>query len=186
MSDSEKYDNTNRDTVFHYSREHRLSRASPEVQAFNSDSHVRPTLRKVIFGNRGSIFLFVSIIVISISGLIINFINREPSGGGSMTLGGNTLSVAILRVEESLILGIVKKTPESGEIYIGSVEIAISPAISSSDGEEPQIFFHNISFRPLASETFHISLPFVGDDFFIVARAAEEQKSMRIRVVDAE
>ena len=187
MADSEKQGNTEKDTVFYYSRERRLSRASPVVQAMNDESYTRPTLRKVIFGNRGNVMLFISIIVVSVFGLGINYINREPSPSTFMRLGGNNLTITIHRIGEALILGVTKNAMESGEVYIGDVEIAVSPTLPVSDeGEDPPVFSHRVSFRPVASETFHISLPFEGDDFFAVLRAGDEQRSMRLRVAESE
>ena len=190
MADIEKKGNVEKETVFYYSRERRLSRASPEVQAFNDGHIARPTLRRVLFGTRGNILLFISIIVISVFGLAINFFTRESPPGNAMRLGGNNLTLAILRVEETLILGIIKNAPEQGEVYIGDVEIAVSPVIPRSNDAEPQedppVFSHRVVFRPLVTETFHISLPFEGDDFFAILRAGDEQRTIRLRAVEAD
>jgi hypothetical protein len=188
--DNVRTDSSPKDTVFHYSRERRLSRASPAVQAMNEGSYVRPTLRKVLFGTRGNIIMFASIIVISVFGLAIHYITRESSPATTMTFGGNHLSLAILRVEEALILGIIKDAPERGEFFTGEVEIAVSPAVAGSNvgeaEEESLVFNHRVLFRPVTSETFHISLPFEGDDFFAILRAGDEQRSIRLRVVETD
>ena len=185
MADEKK--NVQQEVVFHYSRERRLRNASPEIQALNDGQITKPRLRKTLFGNRGNVMMLICIVVVSVFGLVINFINREPSGGSSISLGGNNLALGILRVEETLILGIIKNAPESGEVYIGDVEIAVSPALNAAEtNEDPQVYSHRVLFRPLVSETFHISLPFEGNDFFAVLRAGDEQRSMRLRVVDAE
>ena len=195
MSATEKDDKDrtgigSKDTVFYYSRERRLSRASPAVQALNDGNYVRPTLRKILFGTRGNILLFISIVVIGVFGLAINYITRESPPGNAMTLGGSRLSLAILRVEDTLILVINKEAPERGEFFTGEVDIAVSMAEPTPSGaetqEEPQIFAHRVFFRPVASETFHISLPFEGDDFFAVFRAGDEQRSIRLRVVETD
>jgi hypothetical protein len=107
-----------------------------------------------------------------------------------MTLGGNSLTLAIINVEDVLILGIVKNAPERGEFYTGEVDIAVSQAAPRvnlpENQEEQQIFAHRIVFRPVESETFHLSLPFEGDDFIVVLRAGAEQRSIRLRVTDAD
>ena len=182
--------NNQKDTVYYYSRERRLSKASPAVQAMNDANASRPTLGKVMFGNRGNLFLLLGIVVICVSGLILNLINREPPATSSMIFGGNSLSLAVLSVEEVLILGIVKNAPQRGEFFIGDVDIAISPVLPRArDGEiqeEPQIFTHRVLFRPVESETFHITLPFDGGDFIIVLSTGDLQRSMRLRVVDTD
>ena len=185
MSDSEKDSSAQKETVFYYNRERRLKNASPAVQALNNDQYGSLTLRKILLGNRGNLMLLVGIVVISIFGLVINFINREPSPASSITLGGNNLALAIFRVDAVLILSITKNAPESGEVFIGEVDIAVSPA-QIGEGEEPQIFSHRVFFRPAASEIFHVSLPFDGNDFFTVLRAGEEQRSIRLRTMETE
>jgi hypothetical protein len=179
-----------KESVFYYSRENRLNRASPEVRALNDGNFARPSLAKVMFGSRANKILIFSVIVICVIGLAIHYLTRESSPATTMVLGGNTLSLAILRIEETLILVLIKDTPDSGEFYTGEVEIAVSPAAPRADEaeafEEPQVFTHRVSFRPVVSETFHISLPFEGDDFFAVLRAGDEQRSMRLRAVETD
>jgi hypothetical protein len=181
-------DKTDRETVFHYSREHRLSRASPEVRAMNDGKNM--TLGRAMFGPRANKLIFFAIVIICIFGLAINFFTIERSPASSITFGGNRLSLAILSFEEALILAMVKNVPDRGEFYIGEVEIAVSPTmprqLEGEDREIPPVFSHRILFRPVDSETFHISLPFDGDDFFVLLRAGEEQRTMRLRVVDAD
>jgi hypothetical protein len=115
--------------------------------------------------------------------------NREAPPSSAMRLGGNSLALAILRVDEALILNILKNAPESGEFYIGEVDIAVSPAARVNEGEaqeEEQVFAHRVFFRPVESETYYISLPFVEEDFFVVLRAGDEQRSIRLRVVETD
>ena len=182
-------DNKN-ETIFYYSRERRLERASPEVQSLNDGNYVRPTLGKVLFGTRGNVIMFLSFVVICVFGVAISFFTRETPPGSAMTIGRNSLTVVILRVDEVLILGITKNAPESGEFYTGEVDIAVSPAVPRASGgeipEETQVFSHRVLFRPTVIETFYISLPFEGDDFILVLRAGDEQRSIRLRVTDAD
>jgi len=181
-------DSNKKEIVYHYSREHRLRNASPELRALNDGDTSRPSLGKVMFGSRGNKFLILGIVVICIFGFIINHINRETPAGSILTLGGNSLALAVLNVEELLILWIVKNAPERGEFYIGEVDIAISPVFPRArEGEvreEPPVFAHRVMFNPVVHETFYISLPFDGEDFIIILRAGDAQRSMRLRVAD--
>jgi hypothetical protein len=185
MADEE--DKKQKETIFHYSREHRLDRASPEVRALNDGNFAKPSLGKLLFGTRANKFLLISIVVISIFGLAINYINRDSPVGNSIIFGGNRLEIAILRVEEALVLSIVKNVQGRGEVFIGEVEVAVSHAVSRSNEEEGdiQIFAHRINFRPLESETYYISLPFSGNDFFVVLRAGDEQRAIRLSAIEA-
>jgi hypothetical protein len=67
MSDNEKPredDGIEKDLVFYYSREHRMSRAPASVRALNDDNYGKASLGKRLFGSKGNILIFMSIIVI--------------------------------------------------------------------------------------------------------------------------
>jgi hypothetical protein len=181
-------DKNNRETVFYYSRERRLNRASPKVQAMNDGKNM--TFGRAMFGPRANKLIFFAIVIICIFGLTINMFTTERAPGSSITFGGNRLSLAIFSFEEALILAIVKNAPERGEFYTGEVEIAVSPAMPRlTEGESreiPPVFSHRLLFRPVDSETFHISLPFDENDFFVLLRAGEEQRSIRLRPIDTD
>jgi len=134
--------------------------------------------------------MFASFVVICVIGVAISFFTRETPPGNAMTIGRNSLTLVILRLDEALILGITKNAPASGEFFTGDVDLALSPANPATAGEETegdsQVFSHRLHFRPTAIETFYISLPFEGDDFILVMRAAEEQRTIRLRATDAD
>jgi hypothetical protein len=182
-------DDSKKETIFYYSRERRLSNASPEVRAMN-DGIPRLSLGKVMFGNRANKLLIIAIVLISVFGLAINFFNQERPPDFAMILGRNSLTLAVINVEDVLILAIFKNAPVRGEFYTGEVDIAVStvqPRVSDGESQaEPEVFSHRILFRPLTSETFHISIPFEGDDFMVVLRAGGDQRSIRLRAVDAD
>jgi len=179
-------DNVHRDTVFHYSRERRLSRASPEVQALNEGQGVRQSLLRIIFSNKANRMLLFAILFIFSASVLASRFMAGPGGGGEgefqgVRLGGNTLALAILPVEQTLFLVLSKTIPETGEFYTGPVDIAVSPVQPGADGAAAAVFTHRIFFNLAESELFQMSLPFEGDDFFVVLRADEEQRSLRLR-----
>ena len=179
------------DTVFHYSRERRLSRASPEVQALNEGKVSRTGLLRTLFSNSSHrMILFVVVFAIAASGLAYRFMDGVDAGEGlphyqGVRLGNNTLALAILPVEETLFLVIIRNAPESGEFHTGAVDIAVSPVMPrAAEGEEreiPAVFTHRIFFNLAESEFFQISLPFEETDFFVVLRADEEQRTIRLQ-----
>lgn len=175
-------DNRNIDPVYYYSRERRLSRASPAVQALNDGKFIRPNLSKSLFGTKSNAVIFMLVVFfIAVFGLASRFsgLNR------GVKLGGNTIAVSILREESVLILGIAKNMPKSGEAYIGAVDIAVSPVMSKpKEGEAqemPPVFVHRIFFNTVDSETFQVVLPFDGTDFLVVLKTDSEQKSLRLK-----
>ena len=175
-----------RDIVFYYSRERRLSNASPMVQAMNDGKTLRPSFSKTLFATKGHKLLFGTIVVFfAVSGLVSRFTGRDWGAQG-LILGGNTLALTIIQEEDILLLGLVKSAPKKGEFYTGSVDLAVSPVMPRlAEGEirgEPQVFSHRIFFNPLEFEVYQIVLPFEGSDFFVVLKAEDEQKSMRLKV----
>ena len=182
MNDNEKPgedDGIEKDIVFHYSREHRMSRAPAAVRALNEEKYVRPSLTKTLFGNKGNIVIFVSIILIC---LMYSISSRLNSRGTSVSLGANTLTLTVIREEGALGLSIRKTVPKSGEFYIGAVDIAVSPVVPKlEEGETPQVFSHRFFFNLTDSESFMLSLPFEGDSFYVFLSTEYEQKVVRVR-----
>jgi len=174
------------DPVFYYSREHRLNRASTSVQAMNNGKPSRPGFLTSLFGSKGNMFLFISILLICFMlGLNSFFFTREKG----IKLGGNTIALAAFYEGELLTLEIKKTAPDSGEAYIGPVDVRIYPALAQSKEEErkepehqePEFFSHHIYFNPRSSETYRIFLPNEGHDFFVLLEIDNEQKSVRVK-----
>jgi hypothetical protein len=171
-----------KDIVYYYSRERRLSRASPEVQALNDGIPIRSSLSKTLFATKANRLVFFSIVVIiAVSSLASRF-SRTDSGAKGVKLGENTLALTLRPVEGALILGIIKNAPQSGEFYAGFVDIAVSPVQRKGETAEAlPVFNHRISFAPVEAEVFQAVLPFGGTDFLILLRAGDEQKAVRLK-----
>jgi len=184
-------DNGYTDTVFHYSRERRLSRASPDVQALNEGKLSRTGLLRTMFASGSNrMILFVIVFAFAAFGLATRFMDGVDAGEGlphyqGVRLGNNTLALSIFPVEETLFFVLIKNTPESGEFYTGPVDIAVSPVMPrAAEGEErevPEVFTHRIFFNLVESEFFQMSLPFLETDFFVVLRTDEEQRTVRLQ-----
>ena len=173
----------NRDIVYYYSREHRLSMSSPIVQNMYEKKTSRPGLSSRFFGSRPNLIFFISIILIC----IMFGISMRSAAARVMKLGGNSIVMVLLNEEGTQVLSIEKKAPSSGEIYLGPVEIAVLPGQSKlkEDGADiaQAAFIHRIEFNAVDSETFRVPLPFNGDDFFVAMRTNDEQKTMRVKAV---
>ena len=164
----------NRDPVFYYSRERRLQRASQTVR----DAHQQPKRRGLIglLGGRGNFMILLCIILIIAMLSLGNYIIKRNDGP---RLGGNMLDLSMIREEEGLILTLIKRAPARGEIFIGEVDIMVSPAGSTQGQGEP--FVHKIYFNPVQTETYNIALPFTDDDFFVILRTMDEQRAIRLQ-----
>ena len=176
-------DTMNADTVFYYSREHRLSRASAGVQTMNDGKPIRPSLSRTLFATGANRMIFFVIIFAFLAFALASRFSGRDNG---VSLGGNTLAVTITSEEGILLLGLVKTMPKTGEAYVGAVDLSVSPILpQTKDGEAPKIpppFIHRIFFNPVESETFQVSLPFDGNDFLVILKSDSEQKSQRIKV----
>jgi len=176
------------DTVFHYSREHRLNRASADVRSLNEGSYGRTNVFKTLFAARGNRFVLAAVVLLIAFGL--SRFTKDGQQGQSVKLGGNTVIAAIFPLEETLILGLLKSAPESGELYTGAVDIVVRPsgnksrsndAASGSEGILSE-FTHRVYFTLVDSESFQISLPFEGTDFFVMLQTGQEQRTIRLKV----
>ena len=179
-------DNVERDAVFYYSRERRLERASQTVRDLHDGKPIRPSLSKTLFATKGNVLVFATIVIFTVFGLTSRMVGRERDSVRAVSLGRNSLALTIVPVEGALVMGMIKTVPKSGEFYTGAVDIAVSPATSSTkDGEQPQsppVFTHRIFFNPVQSEHYQVSLPFEGTGFILLINTGEEQKSVRLNV----
>jgi hypothetical protein len=175
-------ENIEQEPVFYYSREHRLERASPRVRELNSGEFGKMSAAKRIFGSRGNVMTFVLIII---SCLMLSFVSKYSRTGTNTKLGGNTVTMAILKEENALIMDITKQGPKTGVAYAGEVEIAVSPTKVKSqvEGETPPVFYHRVYFAQAGYENFQIALPFDIDEneFILLLKMADEQKSVKLR-----
>jgi hypothetical protein len=174
-------ENIEREPVYYYSREHRLSRASSAVRNLYDSKSGKINVAKRIFGTRGNVMTFVLIII---SCLMISFVSKYSRAMSDVKLGGNTVTTAILKEGDAKILDITKQGPKTGVAYSGEVEIAVSPVVSNlNEGETPPLFFHRVYFSQAGYERFQISLPFDIDkeEFILLLKTADEQKSVKLR-----
>ena len=183
MSNDEKTPAENeikREPVNHYSRERRLSRASPMVRAMNEEgTPARRGLARILFGSTSNALLFGCIIMICVVIFLYSRPSQRPPG---LVLGGNTLALAVEQEEGINILSIIKTAPGSGEVYLGPVEITVSPALQGA-AEAPPAYNHWLTFNPADSEFFLVVLPFDDSAFFVRFRAGDYQLSARVEAV---
>ena len=181
MSDTDKPpDDIPREPVFYYSREHRLSMASPNVRAMNEGEAPKRGLTKSLFGSKSNMVLFVTIMLIVASFTLTSRFSKKEQ---SVKLGGNTVAIVVLQQEGALFLSILKKAPQSGEFYTGAVELSVSPAVpKAEEGKARESFRHRIVFNITESEAYRILLPFDAGDFLVALGTADEQKTLRVKL----
>jgi len=180
-------ENIEQEPVFYYSREHRLERASQRVRELNSGEFGKMSMTKRLFGSRGNVMTFIMVVI---TFFMLNFVSKYSRATTDVKLGGNTVTMAILKEEDTLILDISKQGPKTGVTYSGEVEIAVSPTkvkskvkSESNGGETPPVFFHRVYFSQAGYENYQILLPFESNEneFILLLITADEQKSVKLR-----
>jgi hypothetical protein len=161
----------NSEVVYHYSREHRLSRASSQVLAHNNEiDSSRPGAGRIIFGRRSNFFILASILLI----IFVYSIGSRPSAESEgTTLSRNIITLSVLEEGTILFLAIEKKTPARGSAYIGPVDIAASPVLRLEE-EDPVFMVQRVFFTEKSPETFFFSLPFEAEEFIVILQTENE------------
>lgn len=169
-----------KELVFYYSREHRLARASSQVQELNN-----PTVQKRsgIFGTftttRSHAVLLVSILGLCI---VISFISKLTKERGTIMLGGNALYASASRIDGGTTYLTIKKTfKKDTQVYTGAVEVAITPLVSKETQGDAPISTQRLFFTLKPEEEYGLSLPFEASTLLILMQAEDERISFRIK-----
>ena len=163
--------------VFYYSREHRLSKASPLVLEHNRNT--RPGLTKGVIGNRSNFMILAIMFLVSVIYVIGSRISSDPPNA-EVSVGNNTVALSVFQ-EGSVFLLLIEKTASTQEeAYQGLVDIVISPVQKKGEKEPPSIT-QSVFFSDKTSETFSFSLPFDGSDIFVIFYTDDESIMRRVR-----
>ena len=168
------------DPVIHYSRERRLSHASPMVRSMNEDGlPARKGFAKILFGSSSNAIVFGCIIMICV---VIFLYSRPLARAPDLILGGNILTLEVELDDGINYLLIDKNATVRGEVYLGPVEITVTPAISGSEETTPG-YSNWLTFNPVDSEFFKIPLLYEASAFFVILKAGDNQLSVRVEAV---
>jgi hypothetical protein len=177
----DKSNQGSRETVYYYSRAHRLARASEAVRALNDQSPApRPNLFRTLTATKPLSLLFISIMIISVFIILVSILTAPE---GKITLGGNAITVSALRFQGLTYLAIKKTCREDDRAYTGAVDLAVSPVLSGPEtGESPPIEVRRIFFSLAPEEEFRFSLPFEGAELLILVQTETERGSFKVKV----
>lgn len=164
MSDDSK------DPLFYYSSQRRQNRSS-NTHYTPDDSQRRPTVQKSNVAVRANVMIFICLFLI----VVMFLISRRAGNNPGFEFGGNTLVISIIEEGNEKILSIIKTAPASGEVYLGAVNLTISPASGNFKAISEQI-----EFRAAAVQDFSIILPFAENDLFVTFSSPAEERTFRI------
>jgi hypothetical protein len=148
---------------FYYSRERRLSKAPPSVQALYEDRG-KPgfSLLRPLVSSRSNAILFGTMMALVLITLALSF-----SGlGGGKDYRGNRISLSAVRYEGAALVTL-KKTATGGEAYTGPLALTVSPASKADRAALVPPYPHRVVFSSRKTEEFRFSVPFDGPELLI-------------------
>ena len=152
MSEKKKKDE---ELVFHYSREQRLSAATDAVRSLNDTSPRKKTnLFRTLTANRSLAFLFLAIIMLSLTAIVTSILVPSPD---EADYGGLSLSLSAFRFEGAAYVAL-KKTAKTSTPYIGPALLSFRFA-----GDEETSLSTEVLFTPAKSEEFKFKLESTGE-----------------------
>ncbi|MDR2103952.1 MAG: hypothetical protein LBP42_07620 [Treponema sp.] len=168
------------ETVYYYSRDRRLARASEAVRALNDESPPpRPNLFRTLTATKPLALLFISLVVMVV---FISLTSLLTGSGRKIILGGNTLTASALRFQGLTYLVLKKTCKEENPVYTGAVDLAVSIPLSGDEaGENPPIAAERIFFSLNPEEEFRFSVPFEAPELLILVQTETERKTLKLR-----
>lgn len=175
-----------RELVFHYSREHRLAKASARVQELNNPKVQK---RSGIFGTftatRSHTVLLASIVGMCIFIAFISKLTREKS---TIMVGGNSIYAAASRMSEGMTYLTIRKTFKNDRnVYTGAVDLAVTPLLAKGKEEPPEgaqeapISTHRIFFTLQPEEEYGLSLPFEASTLLILMQVEDKHITFKVK-----
>jgi hypothetical protein len=170
----------NRDVIYHYSRDHRLARASQTVRALNDETPPpRPNLFRTLTATKPLALLFITIMMMVVFISLATILTASDRG---IALGGNTLTVSALRFQGMTYIAIKKTCKEDDRAYTGAVDVAVSIVQSGTEtSESPPIAARRIFFSLNAEEEFRFSIPFEAPELLFLVQSEMEQRTFKVK-----
>jgi hypothetical protein len=179
LEENSRYrDSSSQEIVFHYSREHRLARASEAVRALNKPGPaMRGGLVRVFFATRAGTMLFITIVILCVFVLFVYYTRDRPNP----EIGGNRVLISALRYSDKTYVEIKKKA-RGNDCYTGAVDLALSIPQKLMEGEtEAPIASRRIFFTLDEDEEFRFSLPFDAPELILLMQAGGEIRTFRVK-----
>jgi hypothetical protein len=179
IEENSKYrESSGQETVFHYSRERRLARASEAVRAINEPGPaMKGGLVRVLFATKSGAFLFITIAILCAFILFLRYTRDGPD----LKIGGNQVSVSALRYSGVTYVELRKEALKDN-YYTGTVDLALSIPQKLMDAEmAAPIVNKRIFFTLEELEEFRFSLPFDAPELILLIQAGDEIRSFQVK-----
>jgi len=160
---------------FYYNRERRLENAPDAVKdLYKEGKPVKFGLLHSLTADRPRRILFAIIILMCFAILVLSIFGYLDT---SYSLENNKIEVTAAAFEGTTII-VLKKTGKNHNAYTGAVDIAVSPAIQSSEEQYP-VFAHRVFFTMEKNEVYRFAVPFDTPDLVMVLQT--EKNTLQIR-----
>ncbi|WP_461255876.1 hypothetical protein [Treponema sp. R80B11-R83G3] len=161
--------------TFYYNREHRLAKASKDVQDLYKEKKSSPFgFFTVLVADKPRKILFFSIIVICVMIWLLGLLGYFDS---SYTLDGNKLKISASAFEGTTIV-VINKTVKSKNPYTGAVDIAVS--VPAQTENNSPVFYHKIFFSLDKEEQYSFVVPFESTELLMVLQT--EKYTLKIKI----
>lgn len=159
--------------VFHYSRESRLASASDSVRGLNEGGpRKKPNLFRTLTANRSLAFLFLAIIMLSLTAIVTSILVPSPE---EAEYGGNRLSLSAFRFEETVYVA-VRKTAKTNAAYVGPARLHVRA--SGGDGFDLSA---DVLFSGAKTQEFKYRIEAQGDQVEVVLEIGDKRLLLRAK-----
>lgn len=168
--------------VFYYNREHRLAKASKNVQdLYVEKKQSRFAFLGILVADPPRRMLFYTIILMCALIWLFSFFGFLNS---PFNMEGNLVKVSASVYEDTTIL-VINKRLKSRNAYTGAIDVAVSAPITERDYPEEDeinvpVFYHKIFFSLEKEERYSLVVPFEASELLVVLQT--EKKSLKIKV----
>jgi 4-amino-4-deoxy-L-arabinose transferase-like glycosyltransferase len=171
--------------VFYYNRDHRLSKASQDVQDLYKEKKANYLgFLTVLVADRPRKILFLSIILICVMIWLLGLLGYFDK---SISIDGNKLVISITAFEDTAIVKI-NKTIKNKKAYTGAVDLAVSvPLLSQGDTtlqteSNFPVFYHRIFFSLEKEEQYSFAVPFESGELLFVLQTEKNTLKLKLPV----
>jgi hypothetical protein len=169
--------------IFHYNRDHRLAKASKDVQDLYKEKKAsRFGFLGVLVADKPRQFLFLSIILICVVIWILGLLGYFDK---SYTLDENKINITLTAFEGTTIV-LINKTIKNKNAYTGAVDIAVSVPITIQDDNQNEsnvpVFYHRIFFSLDKEEQYRFAVPFESAELLVVLQTEKYALKLKLAV----
>jgi hypothetical protein len=169
--------------IFHYNRDHRLAKASKDVQDLYKERKAnRFGFLGVLVADRPRKLLFFSIILICVVIWILGLLGYFDK---SYSLDGNKIDISQTAFEGTTII-VINKMVKNKDAYTGAVDIAVSVPVTLQNDTQAEtnipVFYHRIFFSLDKEEQYRFAVPFESTELLFVLQT--EKYSLKFKLTD--